>query len=36
MVYSDPVLYANVQGMFAEKYRLKKFTPQRRGGTADV
>ena len=27
MVYSDPVLYANVQGMFAEAYRLKKRTP---------
>lgn len=27
MVYSDPVLYANVQGMFAEAYRLKKNTP---------
>jgi phosphatidylserine decarboxylase len=27
MVYSDPVLYANVQGMFAEAYRLKKSTP---------
>lgn len=27
MVYSDPVLYANVQGMFAEAYRLKKETP---------
>jgi phosphatidylserine decarboxylase len=27
MVYSDPVLYANVQGMFAEAYRLKKTTP---------
>jgi len=27
MVYSDPVLYGNVQAMFAEAYRLKKFTP---------
>ncbi len=27
MVYSDPVLYANVQGMFAEAHRLKKRTP---------
>jgi len=27
MVYSDPVLYSNVQGMFAEAYRLKKHTP---------
>lgn len=27
MVYSDPVLYANVQGMFAEAYQLKKRTP---------
>jgi phosphatidylserine decarboxylase len=27
MVYSDPVLYANVQAMFAEAYRLKKRTP---------
>ena len=27
MVYSDPVLYANVQGMFAEAYLLKKRTP---------
>jgi phosphatidylserine decarboxylase len=27
MVYSDPVLYANVQGMFAEAYWLKKNTP---------
>jgi phosphatidylserine decarboxylase len=27
MVYSDPVLYSNVQGMFAEAYRLKKRTP---------
>ncbi len=27
MVYSDPVLYANVQGMFAEAHRLKKTTP---------
>ena len=27
MVYSDPVLYANVQGMFAEADRLKKRTP---------
>ncbi|HEV7239892.1 MAG TPA: phosphatidylserine decarboxylase family protein [Thermoanaerobaculia bacterium] len=27
MVYSDPVLYANVQGMFAEAYRLEKRTP---------
>jgi len=27
MVYDDPVLYANVQGMFAEAHRLKKRTP---------
>src|SRR5882672_6756613 len=27
MVYSDPVLYANVQGMFAEAYRLQQTTP---------
>ncbi|HSD48108.1 MAG TPA: phosphatidylserine decarboxylase family protein [Pyrinomonadaceae bacterium] len=27
LVYSDPVLYGNVQAMFAEAYRLKKFTP---------
>ena len=27
MVYSDPVLYANVQGMFSEAYWLKKNTP---------
>ena len=27
MVYSDPVLSANVYGMFAEAYRLKKTTP---------
>lgn len=27
MVYTDPVLYANVQGMFAEAHRLKKRTP---------
>lgn len=27
MVYADPVLYANVQGMFAEAHRLKKRTP---------
>lgn len=27
MVYADPVLYANVQAMFAEAYRLKKYTP---------
>ena len=27
MVYSDPVLYANAQGMFAEAHRLKKRTP---------
>lgn len=27
MVYADPVLYANVQGMFAEAHYLKKRTP---------
>jgi phosphatidylserine decarboxylase len=27
MVYSDPVLYANVQGMFSEAHYLKKTTP---------
>lgn len=27
MVYADPVLYANVNAMFAEAYRLKKHTP---------
>jgi len=27
MVYSDPILYANVQGMFAEAHYLKKNTP---------
>jgi phosphatidylserine decarboxylase len=27
MVYADPVLYANVQGMFAEAHFLKKDTP---------
>lgn len=27
LVYSDPVLYANVQGMFAEAHFLKKQTP---------
>jgi len=27
MVYTDPVLYANVQGMFAEAHRYKKRTP---------
>ncbi|MDP5199712.1 phosphatidylserine decarboxylase family protein [Flavobacterium sp. DG2-3] len=27
MVYSDPVLYANVQGMFAEAHFLKQSTP---------
>jgi phosphatidylserine decarboxylase len=27
MVYSDPVLHANVIGMFAEAYRLEKTTP---------
>ncbi|HYH69553.1 MAG TPA: phophatidylserine decarboxylase associated domain-containing protein [Urbifossiella sp.] len=27
LVTSDPVLYANVQGMFAEAYRLKRTTP---------
>ena len=27
MVYSDPVLYGNVEAMFAEAYRLKKRTP---------
>ncbi|KUJ61047.1 phosphatidylserine decarboxylase [Flavobacteriaceae bacterium CRH] len=27
LVYSDPVLYANVQGMFAEAYFLKQKTP---------
>ncbi|WP_136668030.1 phosphatidylserine decarboxylase family protein [Flavobacterium sp. H122] len=27
MVYSDPVLYANMQGMFAEAHYLKKRTP---------
>ena len=27
MVYSDPVLCANVQGMFAEAYRLQQTTP---------
>ena len=27
MVYSDPVMYANFQGMFAEAHRLKKRTP---------
>lgn len=27
MVYSDPVLYANVQGMFAEAHYLKQQTP---------
>ncbi|MCB0856337.1 MAG: phosphatidylserine decarboxylase family protein, partial [Bacteroidetes bacterium] len=27
MVYTDPVLYANVQGMFAEAHRMKKSTP---------
>lgn len=27
MVYTDPVLYGNVQGMFAEAHRLKKNTP---------
>lgn len=27
MVYSDPVLYGNVQGMFAEAFWLKKTTP---------
>lgn len=27
MVYADPVLYANVQAMFAEAHRLKKRTP---------
>jgi phosphatidylserine decarboxylase len=27
MVYSDPVLHGNVEAMFAEAYRLKKYTP---------
>lgn len=27
MVYSDPVLYANVEAMFAEAYRLQQTTP---------
>jgi phosphatidylserine decarboxylase len=27
MVYTDPVLYSNFQGMFAEAHRLKKLTP---------
>ena len=27
MVYADPVLYANVQGMFAEAHFLKQDTP---------